>query len=90
MPALPLPYSRMSSLFLKNQVRMMDQFTLPSRYPATAASAIAKTVVAIPLKPPFVPRRGCYFFSPRSRITIRTGVPSNPKFSRILFSRYRW
>ena len=31
MPALPLPYFRMSSLFLKNQVRMMDQLTLPSR-----------------------------------------------------------
>ena len=90
MPALPLPYSRMSSLFLKNQVRMMDQFHAAQQIPCHSSNAIVKTVVAIPLKPPFVPRRGCYFFSPRSRITIRTGVPSNPKFSRILFSRYRW
>lgn len=30
------------------------------------------------------------FFSPFSRTSIRIGVPSKPKFSRIWFSRYRW
>ena len=31
----------------------------------------------------FRPCTGSYTFSPRSRITMRTGVPSRPKVSRI-------
>ena len=29
-------------------------------------------------------------YSPRSRTTMRTGVPVRPKVCRIWFSRYRW
>ena len=61
---------------------------LPRRYAMTPArSPTNKTFNKTNTQPFFL--KIYFVFSPRSRMMKRIGVPSMPKVSRILFSRYR-